>query len=310
MKIRPLYDCRPMERGQRRIQYVRRFFSDAVWPLFVRQAHDHDDMMPSQSQTMSGEFEDRPIQVSQHGRLEVSSHSVRMLRPPSIDVASSSDEEGDESQRRIAKERETTQFRLTNRKSQTTLADSVLSALGIRGSGAAIYDDPSGNDTQCSCCGFEPNTFVARYLHWTLRQSFMTVFFSTTIGFFLGTLIFAFLLLWCGRSRPECLRVGGQDFGNGTDSSFYRDFGDAYQLSWTNFATVVCDCIGRMIFRICGVCSLSHTTPCISGLWCGSPSNISDFHKSRPMRFRCVPLFARSIRWCPLWQFLWSNYVW
>ena len=228
-----------MEKFQRRSLYVKRFFTDSVAPLFRRLSQN--ETQTGRRPTSSGEFADDTTHKSQHGRLKVLSQSVRMQSVPSK-LSLGIDGEGNETEAGEQKENETTQFRLSNRKPSSTMATSVLGALGIQGSDAAIYDDSSGRDNQCSCCGFEPNTYVTRYLHWTFRQSFATVFLSSAIGFYGGILFFALLLLWTGRTTPECIHVNGVNFGNGTNASLLRDFGDAFQLSWSNFATVVCHC--------------------------------------------------------------------
>ncbi|KAI2494538.1 hypothetical protein MHU86_19997 [Fragilaria crotonensis] len=225
-----------MERFQRRSQYVKRFLSDNVAPLLRRQSQTKTHL--GRRQSWSGAYANDSQLQSQHGRLEVLSRSVRMQSVPSKLFMGNDEGEGNETEAGEHKEYETTQFRLSNRKPTNTLTTSVLGVLGIQGSDAVIYDDSSGNDQQCSCCGFEPNTYVTRYLHWTFRQSFLTVFFSAALGFFGGILFFALLLLWSGRIGPECIYVNGVFFGNATDSSTFQDFGDAFQLSWTNFATV------------------------------------------------------------------------
>lgn len=288
-----------MEKYRRRSLYVKRFFSDSVLPFFRRQR-----------QTQSGEFTDDSLHQSQRGRLEVLSRSVRMPSVPSKLSLGNDDGEGNDTEAGEQKVYETTQFRLSNRKPTNTLATNVLGALGIQGSDAAIYDDSSGHDNQCSCCGFEPNTYVTRYLHWTFRQSFVTVFFSAALAFYGGILFFALLLLWSGRTKPECIYVNGVNFGNGTDSSAFRDFGDAFQLSWTNFATVVRHCFDRLLLYTSIFLSTSNTIPCVPGLRFDLPDNVYGAQRSKQMRFHNDSLCARSFRRSTLWQFLWRNYVW
>jgi hypothetical protein len=105
---------------------------------------------------------------------------------------------------------------------------------GISVGGAGIYEDASGGDGGWKCCGLSPNMLVTKYLHWTFRASFCMVVFSAALGFFSCTLAFAALILWAGRNRPVCIYVSGKFFGNSTSQ-----FGDAFALSWTTFATVV-----------------------------------------------------------------------
>jgi hypothetical protein len=134
----------------------------------------------------------------------------------------------------------TTQYRLNGTKPNNTMASRVLGLIGIATSDRGIYDDAGSDDDGCSCWGINPNNLVTSYLHWTFRNSFLAVFFSTAVGFFSFTIIFAWLIFWSGRNRPECLHINGINFSNYTTATLHRDFGDAYALSWTTFSTVVC----------------------------------------------------------------------
>lgn len=133
----------------------------------------------------------------------------------------------------------TTQYRLNGTKPSNTMASRVLGMIGISTSNRGIYDDAGSDEDGCSCWGVNPNNMVTSYLHWTFRQSFLAVFFSAALGFFGFTIVFAILILWSGKNRPECLHVNGESFSNYTGATGYQDFGDAYALSWTSFSTVV-----------------------------------------------------------------------
>lgn len=107
--------------------------------------------------------------------------------------------------------------------------------LGISAGSDGIFEDASGESKDgCACCGIRPDVWVTKYLEWTFRSSFALVLCSTALGFFSLTLIFAGLILWGGRRRPECIWINGEDFGKSANQ-----FGDAYMLSWTTFSTVV-----------------------------------------------------------------------
>ena len=110
----------------------------------------------------------------------------------------------------------------------------MLGMLGISAGGNGIYDDESGGDNGCKCFGISPNFLVAKYLHWTFRTSFLMVMASFAAVFYVFTLIFAALILWSGRNRPECIHVNGISIGNSASK-----FSDAFFLSWTTFTTVV-----------------------------------------------------------------------
>jgi hypothetical protein len=140
----------------------------------------------------------------------------------------------------------------------------VLGMLGFTVGGNGIYEDASGGDSGCKCCGISPDLLVAKYLHWTFRASFFMVMSSAALGFFALTLLFAALILWSGRNRPECIHVNGISFGNSTNQ-----FGDAYFLSWTTFSTVVsqwCAFMNSCLFPT------THLIYC-AGIWDDVPVN-------------------------------------
>ena len=100
-----------------------------------------------------------------------------------------------------------------------------------RGSGS------SGNMT----IGINPNQQLAMYLHWMFRVNFLFLFCVMCVMFFVLVMVFAALIIFAGSLDPECVRIGGQPFGE-VDS----EFADAFALSWTTFSTVV-----RIIFAKC-----------------------------------------------------------
>ena len=109
--------------------------------------------------------------------------------------------------------------------------------LGISNRSANLYDDIE--DLNCICCGINPNVIVNNYLHWTFRSSFIAVFFSVAIAFFVLTMLFAFIFMIAAIRKPECIHVNGIEYSSETNK-FLKDLGDGYALSWTTFTTVVC----------------------------------------------------------------------
>lgn len=231
-----------MEKAERMQRNAVRFISQNLMSLFGRA----ESQLSSSSSHKQSSAEDASIATTTiHGRMEVRTRNVRSLSAPKNPFG----EEGvtgiDDSRHNQPNgghhlEYEiTTQFRLSTQKSKETFASRILAMIGISTSGGGIYDDAGGNSDDINCCGIEPNKLVTSYLHWTFRQSFMAVFLSAAVGFFGLTLFFGLLIFWFGTDRPECIYVDGEIFSNYTGSSSYRSFGDAYQLSWNSFATVV-----------------------------------------------------------------------
>lgn len=203
----------------------------------------HDSVDPKD------EKEAESVTLSQHGRMNVrAAHKTEYVLP---DVSSDDemllDDDDDDSKRSSSGRRRpqsshfetTTQFRLNAARPSNSLASRTLRLVGINPSNRGIYDDAGAEDDGCSICGFAPNSLVTKYLHWTFRRSFSAVFFSAAIGFFSLTLAFGLLILWMGQYKPECIHVNGENFSNYTGATVWRDFGDAYALSWTSFSTVV-----------------------------------------------------------------------
>ncbi|OEU06882.1 hypothetical protein FRACYDRAFT_213539 [Fragilariopsis cylindrus CCMP1102] len=78
------------------------------------------------------------------------------------------------------------------------------------------------------------NGLLNKYLFWTFRSRFLTVFFSAVFAFYSITLLFAIFIYWLGINHSKCIHVNGEDFGADTDAPFT----DAFALSWTTFTTV------------------------------------------------------------------------
>ena len=244
-QIRPASDCHPMERAERMQRHIMRFFSKNLWPTFAT----IESTSPSTSHRPSSLDNVNTNTTSIHGRMEVRTRNVRSLSAPKNifgedggSEANSSGHNQENGTQRSMQELEyemTTQFRLSTLRSKDTLLSRIFAMVGFSTSGGGIYDDAGGNGDDCACFGIEPNKLVTSYLHWTFRQSFMAVLLSAALGFFGLILFFGLLILWSGTNRPECIYVAGSSFANYTGSSAYRSFGDAYQLSWNSFVTVV-----------------------------------------------------------------------
>jgi hypothetical protein len=191
------------------------------------------------------------IHSSRHGRLDViASTKVVSVRDY---VEEEDDEEmgrDDERNKGHGANKDTphleteTLYRLTARRPVTTITGRLLAAMGISASVGGIYDSAGSDHDACRCCGIEPSFAVTRFLHWTFRQSFLAVFFVFACGFFGLTIGFALLMWWIGSRRNECIYVNGEYFSAYVGSSPFKDFGDAFTLSWTTFSTVV-----RSIFQ-------------------------------------------------------------
>jgi len=81
--------------------------------------------------------------------------------------------------------------------------------------------------------GITPNQALAQYLHWMFRVNFIFLFALCCIVFFALTILFAGFITLAGRIDPQCVRVGGAEFGYN-----FSAFADAFALSWTTFSTV------------------------------------------------------------------------
>ena len=82
--------------------------------------------------------------------------------------------------------------------------------------------------------GINPNQQLAMYLHWMFRVNFLFLFCVMCVMFFVLVMFFAALIIIAGSLDNECVRIGGEPFGE-VDS----EFADAFALSWTTFSTVV-----------------------------------------------------------------------
>jgi hypothetical protein len=99
--------------------------------------------------------------------------------------------------------------------------------------------------------GISPNQQLGMYLHWMFRVNFLFLFCAMCIMFFVWVMVFAALIIIAGTMDPQCVRVGGEPFGE-SDS----EFADAFALSWTTFSTVVsyyylCTVTGTLITLRC-----------------------------------------------------------
>lgn len=90
--------------------------------------------------------------------------------------------------------------------------------------------------------GLNPQKRIAMQLHWMFRVNFFVLLCLSCIVFFTLILVFAVFIILAGYMDPECVRIGGQEFGaNDTRLA------DAFVLSWTTFSTVV----RNIFFSVC-----------------------------------------------------------
>lgn len=101
----------------------------------------------------------------------------------------------------------------------------LLRRLGIR----LEIDDMSGT-TRWTFRSVSVEQLVIDYLHWSFRSSFLAFFFSTFVGIWVLSLLFAVGVWNIGQAHPKC--IAGVDF----ESEPY--FLDIFGLSWVTFATV------------------------------------------------------------------------
>jgi len=81
--------------------------------------------------------------------------------------------------------------------------------------------------------GASPNQSLAYYLHWMFRVNFLFLFVVMCVSFFALVILFSGFITLAGTMDPECVRIGGEEFG-----STGAHFADAFSLSWTTFSTV------------------------------------------------------------------------
>jgi hypothetical protein len=141
----------------------------------------------------------------------------------------------------------------------------ALAVVGFSTGDSGIYDD-SASGGGLKLCGIAPNTLVTTYLHWTFRSSFLAVLFSAAVGFFALTLMFAVVIYLAGSVYPECITCYDREFGS---NGFWGNFADAYTLSWTTFATVVC-IVCWVSSHVC--CFIVFLTLCSQGYGLVNPS--------------------------------------
>ena len=231
-----------MEKAQRRNARCTHYFGQIV--SFLCRQRD-----PPKSDTLQSMEEEEPpasnhVIHSAHGNQAEQLNQQQSIGASKMSIFEGKGSDNNfsvnlDSTRSKTKRRETPQIRLsTYNPSRNSLA---VIGIGARKS-AILYDDDDLNGKTCSCFGFEPNTCVVHYLHWTFRQPFWAVILSAAFGFFAISLFFAFFIVWSGRAYPDCVSVNGDPFSNNTTNfrPFFRDFGDAFALSWTSFSTVVC----------------------------------------------------------------------
>mmetsp|Transcript_5981 Transcript_5981/g.8706 ORF Transcript_5981/g.8706 Transcript_5981/m.8706 type:complete len:489 (-) Transcript_5981:2049-3515(-) len=80
---------------------------------------------------------------------------------------------------------------------------------------------------------FEPSKIFLSYINWTFRAGFTMVFISFLFVFMVLIFAFGLFLKWAGDMNPECIIVGGFDFGEHNAT-----LADGFSLSWTTFTTV------------------------------------------------------------------------
>mmetsp|Transcript_1239 Transcript_1239/g.1890 ORF Transcript_1239/g.1890 Transcript_1239/m.1890 type:complete len:586 (+) Transcript_1239:136-1893(+) len=82
---------------------------------------------------------------------------------------------------------------------------------------------------------YTPSGGMVRYINWTFKTNFGTVFLSFIFIFLLLVFIFGLFFKWAGEAEPECIIVSGKTF------DYYKrgtTLADGFSLSWTTFTTV------------------------------------------------------------------------
>ena len=77
---------------------------------------------------------------------------------------------------------------------------------------------------------YTPSGGMVRYINWTFKTNFGTVFLSFIFIFLLLVFIFGLFFKWAGEKEPECIIVSGKRF------DYYErgtTLADGFQLSWT-----------------------------------------------------------------------------
>ena len=104
------------------------------------------------------------------------------------------------------------------------------------------FDNHHMHIAEYACCHqnevdmnvYKPSMLLYRYINWTFKSSFTSVFMSFLIIYFCCALLFAALILVAGTYEPECIQMAGESYG----TTPLTKFSDAFALSWTTFATV------------------------------------------------------------------------
>jgi len=81
---------------------------------------------------------------------------------------------------------------------------------------------------------YSPNQLVLAYINASFRANFITVVMSFTLLYLIMCLIFAVFIMIAGDANPNCIRIGGTEYGTETSTTF----SDSFHLSWTTFTTV------------------------------------------------------------------------
>jgi hypothetical protein len=96
--------------------------------------------------------------------------------------------------------------------------------------------DPSNSKWTFLCVSVSKSMGIVDYVRWSYQASFAKLALSLTVIFYTLVTIFAVLIYLVGIVQPQCIYVGS--IGNFKDGGEY--FIDAFSMSWTTFATVVC----------------------------------------------------------------------
>jgi hypothetical protein len=136
------------------------------------------------------------------------------------------DDQDDENENMDAK-RTTVQYRLaaTQRVRKRSWIVRLLCCFGILGFGGHRGQGLNVN----------PNHQLAMYLHWMFRVNFVFLFGLMCVVFFALVVLFSGFITLAGTLEPECVRIGGGDFGHaGTP------FADAVRIVWSGVMGLKC----------------------------------------------------------------------
>jgi hypothetical protein len=96
--------------------------------------------------------------------------------------------------------------------------------------------DPSNSKWNFFGCSISKSMGIVHYVRWSYQASFVKLSLSLIIIFYAWVMLFAILIYLMGIVQPQCIYVGS--ISNFKDAGEY--FIDAFAISWTTFATVVC----------------------------------------------------------------------